>query len=121
MSNNESKETALLALKIVREKLGTEPVLLHVGEVASYTDYVLIVSGANPRHVRALAQELQAAMKKAGESILSIEGMERCEWVLLDFFNTIIHVFHQPIREYYNLEKLWLDATVVEEGEAGEN
>ena len=91
-----------------------QPVLVDVSGRASYADYLLVLSGRSMRQVEAIAEHLRQAMKRQGCECLSQEGERDGHWMLLDFGALVIHVFHHPAREYYDLEGLWDDAPRVD-------
>lgn len=80
----------------------------------SFTDYFVICSGSNPRQIQAIADEIEQRLKKQGEYPASIEGYENAEWVLVDYGDFVVHIFSEKARTYYDLERLWRDAKVVE-------
>lgn len=85
--------------------------LLHVGETSSLTDYILIASGGSDRQVQAVAEAVRIGMKdECNEPPIAVEGMTEGRWVLLDFGNVMVHVFQQSVREFYDLDGLWVDA-----------
>lgn len=84
--------------------------LLKVTEFCSFADYFIICSGGSKRHVQALAQHVEEALSTAGLKPLGVEGLEEGQWVLLDYNIMVIHIFLQPLREFYNLEDLWSEA-----------
>jgi ribosome-associated protein len=96
-------------------------VLLEVTEFCSFADCFIICSGGSHRHVTALAQHLEEALSRAGVEPLGIEGLEEGQWVLLDYNTMVIHIFLEPLREFYNLEGLWSDApkTQIDTGSSG--
>ncbi len=73
----------------------------------SFADCMIVASGRSQRHVGALASKLQEKLKDAGQPPLSVEGMESCDWVLIDAGDVIVHIFKPEVREYYNIEKMW--------------
>ena len=75
---------------------------------SSIADYMIIASGTSARHVSALADQLNKKIKKAGYSIFSIQGQSESNWILVDAGDVIIHLFRPEVREFYNLEKMWL-------------
>jgi ribosome-associated protein len=99
-----------LAVRTIVAHKGIEPVLLQVTEFCSFADYFIICSGGSRRHVLALAQQVQEALAQAGLKPLGVEGLEEGQWVLLDYNIMVIHIFMQPLREFYNLEDLWSEA-----------
>ena len=76
-----------------------------------FTDYMVIASGRSSRHVRALADGLMEAAKQAGHGITGVEGYEHSMWVLVDLDDVVVHLMQAEPRDYYQLEKLWLNTT----------
>jgi ribosome-associated protein len=74
---------------------------------SSIGDYMVIASGRSDRHVGAIAEQIQRKLKDKGLGRVRLEGMEACDWVLLDTGDIIVHVFRPEVREFYNLEKMW--------------
>ena len=88
--------------------------LLDVSELCSYTEYLLLVSGRSDRQVDAIAEAVSTELKKRGRTPLGIEGVASGQWALLDYGDVVVHIFHHPVREHYDLEGLWIDAERVE-------
>ena len=107
-------ERVLAALHAASEKKAIEPVVLDLREIASFTDYFLIVSGANERQVQAIADEVYESLKKAGHAAARMEGYKTAEWILLDYGDFVVHVFEQKARSFYDLERLWRESKRVE-------
>lgn len=105
---------ALLCLEIIKERKAERPVIFNVGELTSITDYFLIASGTSTRQVQAIARHLQRKMKEKGFRVYGIEGEREGHWILIDYGDVVIHLFHEPVRELYDLEGLWIDASRVE-------
>lgn len=103
----------LTALHAASDKKAHAPVALDLREIASFTDYFLIVSGANVRQVQAIADEVLERLKKEGTRAARVEGYNTAEWVLLDYGDFIFHVFEEKARQFYDLERLWRDAARV--------
>jgi ribosome-associated protein len=103
-------DKAKLCLKIIGERKAIEPVLFEVSKLVSITDYFLIASGSSSRQVQAIASHLQRRMRDQGIRPDGIEGEQEGHWVLMDYGDVVIHLFYQPIREFYDLEGLWIDA-----------
>jgi len=101
---------AKLCLKIIRERKAIDPVLFEVGKLVSITDYFLIASGNSSRQVQAIARHLQRKMREQGFRPDGTEGEQEGHWVLMDYGDVVIHLFYQPIREFYDLEGLWIEA-----------
>jgi len=75
---------------------------------SSIGDYMVVASGRSNRHVGAIADQLSRTLKEQGHGRARIEGQDNCDWVLIDAGNIIIHVFRPEVREFYNIEKMWL-------------
>ena len=104
-----------LALECASEKKALGLVALDLREVASFTEFFIIASGANQRQVQAICDEIQEQLKKQLKSkAVRVEGYSTAEWVLLDYGDFIVHVFEKNAREFYDLERLWRDARKVE-------
>jgi ribosome-associated protein len=106
----DSLAAATAAIDAALDKKALLPVLIDVSSLASYTDFIGIVSGRSDRQVDAIADGILAAMKSRGRSLLGQEGTGSGRWTLLDFGDVVIHVFYHPVREFYDLESLWVDA-----------
>jgi len=91
-----------------RKALGL--VVLDVRELTSVADTFIICSGRSNRQVTAIAEFIITELKKAGKKPLSVEGKKEGHWVLLDYGHVIIHVFYESVRNFYDLEGLWVDA-----------
>lgn len=107
-------DKALLSANIILERKATDPVLFEVGRLTSITDYFLIASGTSSRQVQAIAQHLKRRMKEEGFTPFGIEGEGDGHWILLDYGDVVVHLFYQPVREFYDLEGLWFEAPRVE-------
>jgi ribosome-associated protein len=107
-------ERVLAALHAAGEKKAIEPVVLDLREIASFTDYFLIVSGANERQVQAISDEIYETLKKSGHAAARVEGYKTAEWILLDYGDFVVHVFEQKARKFYDLERLWRESKRVE-------
>ena len=101
---------ALAAIDAALDKKAHAPVLIDVSAMASYTDFIGIVSGRSDRQVDAIAESIRQAMKARGRMTLGQEGTGNGRWTLLDFGSVVIHVFYHPVREFYDLESLWIEA-----------
>jgi ribosome-associated protein len=106
-----SEELVELAARTLVANKGEDPLILDVRGVSSLWDYFIICSGGSKRHVQALAQHLQEALGQAGVKPMGAEGLEDGQWVLLDYVDVVIHLFIRPMREFYDLEGLWVEAT----------
>jgi ribosome-associated protein len=104
------KALALKAWDAALEKKCLDPVLLDVRALASYTDYILIVSGRSDRQVQSIGEGVRETLRQEGARPMGSEGLKDGQWSLLDFGDLIVHVFYHPVREFYDLEGLWADA-----------
>ena len=107
-------ERVYAALHAAGEKKAIDPVVLDLREIASFTDYFVIVSGANERQVQAISDEIYESLKKAGHAAARVEGYKTAEWILLDYGDFVVHVFEQKARKFYDLERLWRESKRVE-------
>ena len=107
-------ELVRMAGRLALEKKGFDVRILKLKEISSVCDYFLIVSGEADIHVKAIAQSIIEGLKEAGERPMHVEGMVEGNWVLLDYIDVIVHVFKEPTRQFYSLERLWGDAPIEE-------
>ncbi len=104
----------LLAAEAARGKKALDLVVLDLRPLDSFTDFFVICSGRNVRQVQAIADAVEESLRKSQVRPAHVEGFERAEWVLLDYFDFIVHVFSTERREFYALERLWGSAERVE-------
>jgi ribosome-associated protein len=97
-------------VKAVTGKKAENLVVLDVREMTSVADAFIICSGRSNRQVQAIAEHIQSDLKKQHKKPLSVEGLNEGHWALLDYGDVIIHIFYEPVRLFYNLEGLWMDA-----------
>jgi len=103
-------ELAVAALRAADDRKGVEPALLEVADVLGVVDLFAIVSGTSERHVRALAEEVERVCKQDVERpVLRREGTPESGWILLDYGDVVVHVFHPETRATFDLERLWQD------------
>lgn len=107
--DTQTHERVLLCVNALLQKKARDLTILKVREVSSFTDYFVICSGGSDRQVQALADAIREKMKKAGILPLGVEGEKIGKWILLDYAEVIVHIFYDPVREFYNLEQLWPD------------
>ena len=107
------------AARAAADKKAFQIVGFEVGALTSYTDHLLICSGASERQVAAIADEIRRQLRDAGIRPLHVEGESRADWVLLDFGDFVVHVFTEERRAYYGLDGLWGDAPRLEADELG--
>ncbi|MBW2568036.1 MAG: ribosome silencing factor [Deltaproteobacteria bacterium] len=100
-----------LYIQAVLGKKAVNPVILDVRGLSSIADFFIICSGSSNRQVIAIAEYIQTNLKKEhGIKSYAIDGLKEGHWVLLDYGYVIIHVFYEPVRDFYDLEGLWVDA-----------
>lgn len=100
------------AVNAVRDKKALDVVVLDLRKAGGFTDYFVICTGTNPRQIQAIADAVKDALRKEyGERPALAEGIEKSEWILLDYFNFVVHVFSRDCRAFYGLERLWGNAT----------
>src|SRR5512135_563394 len=104
----DSKIKSFLVVEAALNKKASKPVLLDMKGVTSFTDYFFICSGNSDRQVQAIAEGIQEALEEQGIRALGIEGMHEGKWVLMDYEDVVVHIFLEPVREFYDLEGLWL-------------
>jgi ribosome-associated protein len=102
------------AVKAALDKKATNVVVLDLRKTPAFTDFFLLCSGQSARQVKAIADAVEEAMKAARIRPAHIEGYDRADWILMDYFNFIVHVFSPQTREFYSLERLWGDAERIE-------
>lgn len=88
-------------------------VVLDISTISSVADYFVICSGRSDTQVQAIADAIEDRLRRSGHRPLAIEGREHGQWVLLDYGDFVVHVFYTPVREFYDLERLWSRATRV--------
>jgi ribosome-associated protein len=109
-----SAELAQRAAAILLERKANDVVLLCLKGVSDMTDYFLIASGTSDTHVRSLGNSVLEDMKKEiGQTAHHVEGLQAGRWVLLDYVDFVVHVFHPTLRNFYQIERLWADAEVI--------
>jgi len=103
-----SEQLCDLVIDALEEVKAKDIVKLDVRELTTVTDYMIVASGTSNRHVKALAEAVAEKSRAAGHRPAGIEGADGSEWVLLDLGDALVHVMLPRVREFYNLEKLWL-------------
>jgi ribosome-associated protein len=109
-----STELAQRAAAILLEHKANDVVLLSLAGVSDMTDFFLIASGTSDTHVRSLGNSVLEEMKKqTGQMAHHVEGLSQGRWVLLDYVDFVVHVFHPTLRNFYQIERLWADAETI--------
>jgi ribosome-associated protein len=107
-------ERALECTRAALDRKAYDLVVLETGQLSSIADYFVICSGRSDTQVQAIAEGIERHMRARGERPLSVEGLPHGQWVLMDYGDVVVHVFYVPVREFYDLERLWGRAPRVE-------
>lgn len=102
------------AIEAAQDRKASGVVVLDLKKTGAFTDYFVICSAANPRQVQAIADAIEQALKAQNQRPSLVEGYARAEWILLDYFDFVIHVFSKHARDFYGLDRLWGSATRIE-------
>ena len=108
---NNRLRTIILAAE---DKKAYDITVLNITKLTSIGDYFVILSGNSQRQVMGITDEIDDKMSKAGYKLRNKEGYKNGRWILLDFGDIVVHVFHKEDREFYNLERLWVDAEEID-------
>jgi ribosome-associated protein len=103
-----------LAITAAEDKKAVDLVVLDLRKAAGFTDFFVIASGTNTRQVRAIADSVMESLAAEGAKPAHVEGYDRSEWILIDYFDFIVHVFAPETRVFYGLERLWGNAERIE-------
>jgi ribosome-associated protein len=107
LAEKSSWETTLLLTRYALDKKACDLVVLDVREHTSIADYFILCSGRSDRQVQSIAQGLQDDAAEDGFKPFAVEGTQRGHWVLMDFSDVIVHIFYEPVRQFYDLDGLW--------------
>jgi ribosome-associated protein len=113
-SVTDSQRTAVAAARAALEKKAEEVAVLDLRGVSGYADFLVICSGQSDRQLEAIAESVEGELRALGSRAIGSEGQRGGRWVLLDFGDVVVHVFHRDERAHYDLEGLWADAPRVE-------
>ena len=103
-----------LAIGAAEDKKAVDLIVLDLRKAAGFTDFFVIASGTNPRQVRAIADAVVDTLGDEGVKPAHVEGYDRSDWILIDYFDFIVHVFGPETRTFYGLERLWGNAERIE-------
>jgi ribosome-associated protein len=107
------------AVRAARDKKGLDVVVLDLRTAGGFTDYFVICTGGNPRQINAIAGGVEETLRtEYGERPTLAEGVHKSEWILLDYFNFVVHIFSRECRAFYDLERLWGNAERIEFADA---
>lgn len=109
----DSREMARIAVRALEDKKGEDVRIIDISNVSVIADYFIIANGANSNQVKALVDNVQEQLYKAGVEMKQMEGYNTASWVLLDFNDIIVHVFSQEDRLFYDLERIWRDGQLI--------
>jgi ribosome-associated protein len=108
--HHEEAEFAQRAASLCVDNKAHDVILLDLHGVTDMTDYFVVASGTSDTHVRSVARHVMDGLARVGLRAQSVEGLTQGRWVLLDYVDFVVHVFHPSLRAYYQLERLWGDA-----------
>jgi len=117
MTNPGGSAVLSQVVEALLDRKAVDPVVLDLRGLCGATDYFVIVSGTSNAHVRGMAEHLVTALAPTGVEPHHVEGLAQGRWVLLDYVDFVVHVFHPELRDFYQLERLWGDAPVVAAGD----
>lgn len=118
MKKNEVRQQVALVLAAAEAKKAEDVSVLELPkESSAFTDYFVVCSGANPRQVQAIADEVDERLSKQGFEPNHREGYDRGDWILLDYVDFVVHIFNENARKFYDLERLWKSAKKLEAAE----
>ncbi len=103
-----------MCAQLAAGKKASDLVIMDVSALTTIADYFVLCNGRSDRQVQSIAQTIEEGMAKIGVRPLSLEGYQRGQWVLIDLNDVVVHVFYEPVREFYDLDRLWADAPKVE-------
>lgn len=112
--NLESKELVDIIINLIQSKKGYNITIINLKELSSMADFFVICTADANTQVRAIADEIDKKLRKDGIKCYHKEGYNSLNWVLLDYFDVVVHIFKKEAREFYKLEKLWGDAVFTE-------
>ena len=98
------------ALQAAAEKKAINPTVLDLRGISSFTDFFLIITGANRRQAQAISDEIVEQLKRHGSPAARVEGYQNAEWILVDYGDFVVHIFDEKARRFYDLERLWREA-----------
>ncbi|MDR1800958.1 MAG: ribosome silencing factor [Lachnospiraceae bacterium] len=112
-SDIESKKMCEVIVSALEEKLGENIQIIDISEISVIADYFILVTGKNESQIRALIDNTEEKMHRAGFEIKQREGSRNSNWILLDYGDVIVHVFDTEGRSFYNLERIWSDGKLI--------
>ena len=110
----DSKAALKIAINALEEKKGEQIRIIDISKVSVIADYFVIARGKNINQIRAMADEVEDKLSKAGIEPRQIEGANSSGWILMDYHDFIIHIFNEDMRLYYDIERIWSDGIIVD-------
>ena len=114
MTDNKTKEFAVLAVEALEDKKAEDIAIIDISEVSVIADYFIIAGGNNKSQIQALSDVVDEKLGRAGLPLKQIEGYNNANWILLDFGDIIVHIFDEENRLFYDLERIWCDGKKIE-------
>ncbi|WP_110462575.1 ribosome silencing factor [Ruminiclostridium sufflavum] len=105
----DSKKLADKIMEAMQEKKAKDINMIDIHNITTIADYFVICSGTSTTHIKAIADEIDVKLNEIGVEPYHKEGYDTARWILLDYADVVVHVFHQEDREFFNLERLWSD------------
>jgi ribosome-associated protein len=105
-----SKEKAIILALAAREKKANDTEVIEIKALSDIADYFLVCSADSDRGVKTIVDNVQQKLKEMGERAIGVEGYTEGRWILIDSADVVIHVFYEPVRRFYDIEGLWIDA-----------
>jgi ribosome-associated protein len=106
----ESKEKAIVLAHAAWEKRAQDSEVIEIKALSDIADYFLVCSADSDRGVKTIVDNIEQKLKEIGERAIGVEGYAEGKWVLIDAADVVVHVFYEPIRRFYDIEGLWIDA-----------
>lgn len=113
MKSLQAREKAILCAQLALDKKAYDVVVLDVAEHTSLADFFVICTGRSDTQVQAIMQSIQEGLTAHGSKPQSVEGYTRGQWIIMDYADVVVHVFFEPMREFYDLDRLWTRAARV--------
>lgn len=114
MTDNKTKEFAVLAVEALEDKKAEDIAIIDISEVSVIADYFIIAGGNNKSQIQALSDVVDEKLGRAGLPLKQIEGYNNANWILLDFGDILVHIFDKENRLFYDLERIWCDGKKIE-------
>lgn len=105
-----SKEKAIALAHVAREKKAQDTEVIEIKALSDIADYFLVCSADSDRGVKTIVDNVEQKLKQMGERAIGVEGYTEGRWVLIDAADVVVHVFYEPLRRFYDIEGLWIDA-----------